>query len=105
MLSSPKIQGYRRKFIDDWDGAPILRQVYRLNVAAATIASLNADMADNVLRGIKREFPHVFFTAGVAQNSAIVPLVGAERANQRALRSVAFPSKSASNSFLFRARM
>src|SRR5207302_720870 len=94
ILLRPDLQRERGKLIDHGDGQAVFGEVHSIDVGLARIASLDAHMF-KLAGGVRREFVKPFFAAGRAYDPAVIPLGEAERADQRALGSVALLAQDA----------
>src|SRR5437879_5491164 len=94
ILLRPEAQRECGKLIDHGDGQAVFGEVHRVDVDLARVASLDAHVL-KLAGGVRREFVKPLFATGGTYHSAVVPFGEAERANQRALGSVALLAQDA----------
>jgi hypothetical protein len=74
-------------------GVAVLRQIHGFNVSSAGVAGVHA----NEIKfgcNVDGELVFVLFPAGWADHAPVLPLGGAERAEQGSLRSVTFTAQN-----------
>ena len=87
-LLRPEIEWDGGEFVDEGVGEAVFAEVDGLEVGAASVATLDADIGE-LLGGIDRQFGMVFFVATGADDAAELPLAETESTEQVAAGAIA----------------
>src|SRR4030095_2518449 len=94
VFARPQIQGHGGDVIHEWNRGAILRQVDRLEVAAATFARVDADVSKPIRR-VDGQGIEALFAAGGASHPQKWPFRETETAQKRAPGSLTFLAQHA----------
>ncbi len=98
VLLCPQTERDGRQFVDEWVGKAVLGEVDGLDVGAANVAALDADVGE-LGGGVDRKLGVVFLAASGTDDAAELPLREAETAHQAATAAVTLLAEHAGRRF------